>query len=226
MSGVAHLARLMGRTAARSAPTSAASCGSKVRPGVGAAFRVSGQRRDFMGSSNPRADRKFYKVLGVDEQASQKEISNAYKKLAKKYHPDMSGGDADKFKEVSQAYEILSNEDKRSMYDQFGEQGVGQGGPGGPGGMGQNVDPFDLFGQVFGQGFGGPRSAGPRRTHDSRYNLKMTLEDLYKGTTRDITYNRDVICHSCDGVGGHNPEQCTKYANLKIKSLSRIFLNS
>ncbi|KAL1923576.1 uncharacterized protein VTP21DRAFT_8556 [Calcarisporiella thermophila] len=144
---------------------------------------------------------KYYDQLGVSPNASESDIKKAYRKLALKYHPDKNPEAGDKFKEISHAYEILSDERKRQIYDQYGESGL-QGD-----GMGGGVSPEDLFSQLFG-GFGGFGGAGrrgpsgPQRGKDMAHALKVSLEDLYKGKTSKLALQKHVICSKCDGKGG------------------------
>ncbi|KAI9488486.1 hypothetical protein BDB00DRAFT_847862 [Zychaea mexicana] len=144
---------------------------------------------------------KYYDVLGVSPDASESDLKKAYRKLALKYHPDKNPEAGDKFKEISHAYEILSDSEKRQMYDQFGEEGLnGQGGMGG-------MDAEDLFSQLFGGGlFGGgggrSRPSGPRRGKDMMHHLKVSLEDLYAGKTSKLALQKSVICSRCEGRGG------------------------
>ncbi|KAG1180308.1 hypothetical protein G6F70_000472 [Rhizopus microsporus] len=142
-------------------------------------------------------DTKFYDLLGVGPNASESELKKAYRKLALKYHPDKNPEAGDKFKEISHAYEILSDPEKRQMYDQFGEEGL-NGGPG-MGGM----DAEDLFAQFFG-GFGGGRRgpSGPRRGKDMVHALKVSLEDLYNGKTSKLALQKHILCPKCNGKGG------------------------
>jgi len=141
----------------------------------------------------------FYFYYKVDKSADQKEIKKAYRKLAVKHHPD-KGGDEQKFKEVSAAYEVLSDSEKRAKYDKYGLEGVSDDGGGGGG-------PDDLFSMFFGGGRGGGRSSGPRKGERVNHPLKVSLEDLYNGKTAKIAINRQVIvgeskmCTECDGQG-------------------------
>jgi len=146
---------------------------------------------------------KLYETLGIPKTADQKDVKKAYRKLAVKHHPD-KGGDEHKFKEISAAYEILSDVDTRAKYDKFGLDGVGDEGGGGRGGQ----SPDDLFSMFFGGGRGGSsRQAGPRKGEDVNHPLKVNLEDLYNGKTVKLAVNRQVIigevkqCSSCDGQG-------------------------
>lgn len=157
--------------------------------------------------------RDYYEVLNLSKNASEAEIKKAYRRLAMKHHPDRNTGDKateaeKKFKEAKEAYEILSDAQKRSAYDQFGHAGVDPnmgGGPGGPGFGGGGASSFsDIFGDVFGDVFGGGRGhAGPQvhRGSDLRYNMEMTLEDAVRGTTTKIRVPTLVECKTCKGTG-------------------------
>ncbi|MDD2268509.1 MAG: molecular chaperone DnaJ [Eubacteriales bacterium] len=170
------------------------------------------------------ADKKdFYDVLGVQKGASEDEIKKAFKKLAKKYHPDMNPGDKvaeEKFKEINEAYAVLSDSDKRSKYDQFGHAGVdpnfGAGYGGGFGDFG-NVDLSDLFGgfsSFFGGGMGDTRRRNaPQRGEDIGVSATLTFEEAAFGCKKDITYARVEECGTCHGSGaehGTSTETCTK----------------
>jgi len=170
------------------------------------------------------AKRDYYEVLGVDKSADQKEIKKAFRRLAQKYHPDRNPGDETaevKFREVSEAYEVLSVEEKRSAYDQFGHAGVdGQAGGFGGGGFGAGAGGFsdifgDVFGDIFGGGGGGGRGRGPNgamRGSDLRYNLEIDLEEAVAGTTVDIRVPRLAECSHCHGEGaepGTKKRTCT-----------------
>lgn len=145
-------------------------------------------------------DTKLYDILEVPPTATENELKKAYRKLALKYHPDKNPNAGDKFKDISHAYEILSDNDKRATYDRFGEEGLN--GDAGMGGMG----PEDLFSQLFGGsfGFGGGRSrhSGPQRGKDMAHSLKVSLEELYNGTTKKLSLQKNVICAKCNGKGG------------------------
>lgn len=168
------------------------------------------------------AKRDFYEVLGVEKGTEQQDLKKAFRKLAMKYHPDRNPGDKEaeaKFKEINEAYEVLSDEQKRAAYDRFGHAGVdpsaGGGGFGGGGGAGPNfADIFgDVFGDIFGQGQGG-RGGGGRnnRGADLRYTLELDLEDAVKGTTVEIRIPTLVECETCNGSGaksGTAPTSCT-----------------
>mmetsp|Transcript_39813 Transcript_39813/g.83700 ORF Transcript_39813/g.83700 Transcript_39813/m.83700 type:complete len:418 (+) Transcript_39813:79-1332(+) len=159
-----------------------------------------GSRRSGMGGPSRDVDTtKLYETLGVDKNADEKEIKKAYRKLAVKHHPD-KGGDEHKFKEVSAAYEVLSDKEKRAKYDKYGLEGLSDEGGGGGG-----AD--DLFSMFFGGGRGGGGSRGPRKSESVNHPLKVSLEDLYNGKTAKIAINRQVIvgeskmCTTCDGHG-------------------------
>lgn len=168
--------------------------------------------------------RDFYDVLGVSKDASQSEIKKAYRRLSKKYHPDLNdAADAEeKFKEVAEAYETLSDETKRSNYDQFGhastDPNFGGGGFGGAGGFGGG-DAFSGFDDIFSQFFGGGgRTASrnpnaPRRGEDLQYVMDLTFEEGVFGKSTTIRYNRQDTCNTCDGNGakpGTQPETCSR----------------
>lgn len=157
------------------------------------------------------ADRKdYYKILGVDKNATQDEIRKAYKKLALKYHPDRNPGDKkaeDKFKEAAEAYEVLGNEEKRKEYDNP-QSNFDFHMSGGPdfGGMGMDdiLKHFGFGGMDF--GFGSPRNREPRQVKGTniRISMPITLEEMYSGTTKKIKYNRFEICDQCNGSGKTN----------------------
>ena len=163
--------------------------------------------------------RDYYEVLGVAKTATDDEIKKAYRTLAKKYHPDLNGGDKDceaKFKEVNEAYEVLSDPQKRASYDQFGHEDPRAGGAGGSygdftGGFGGGFD--DIFSAFFGGGFGGggQRARGPQRGDDLRYDLTITFEEAAFGCEKEISVTRDENCEECGGTGarkGTQPTQC------------------
>ena len=180
--------------------------------------------------------RDYYEVLGVNKNATDDELKKAYRKLAKKYHPDANPDNKaeaeTKFKEVNEAYETLSDPQKRKMYDQFGSDGPqgfggGAGGPfGGQGGYysynGSGFDGFgdfgdlgDIFSSIFGGGFGGKNSSskqrGPRKGTDLNVRMEITFEQAFSGVEKEIVITRDEECHSCHGTGakpGTSPIKC------------------
>lgn len=142
---------------------------------------------------------RYYDILGVSQSASQDELKKAYKKAAIKNHPD-KGGDPEKFKELAQAYEVLSNPEKREVYDQYGEDALKDGFGGGS----SSHNPFDIFEQFFGGGaFGGGSSRGrrQRRGEDVVHSMKVSLEDLYNGMSKKLSLSRNVLCPKCKGKG-------------------------
>ncbi|XP_047327063.1 dnaJ protein homolog [Impatiens glandulifera] len=143
---------------------------------------------------------RYYEILGVSKTASQEDLKKAYRKAAIKNHPD-KGGDPEKFKELAQAYEVLSDPEKREIYDQYGEDALKEGMGGGAGG-GMN-DPFNIFQSFFGGGGGGGSNGGrrQRRGEDVVHPLKVSLEDLYNGTTKKLSLSRNIICSKCNGKG-------------------------
>jgi molecular chaperone DnaJ len=159
--------------------------------------------------------RDYYEVLGVDKSATEREIKKAYKRLAMKYHPDRTQGDKameEKFKEVQEAHEMLTDSQKRAAYDQYGHAGVDPN----RGGGGQGAEFGDVFGDVFGDIFGGGRGGGGRQSRarqgsDLRYNLELSLEEAVKGKSVEIRVPTLVGCDSCDGSGakkGSRPTTC------------------
>lgn len=173
----------------------------------------------------PEKKRDYYEVLGVDKNASADEIKKAYRKTAKKYHPDLNPGNAEaeeKFKECNEAYEVLSNPEKKARYDQFGFAGVdpsynaGQGGSGfGGGGFGfdGDIDLGDIFSSFFGGGFGGGsrNPNAPQRGRDLQSSVSLSFEEAAKGCKKTIEVMRVVDCSDCGGTGaakGTSPTTC------------------
>ncbi len=171
--------------------------------------------------------RDYYEVLGVEKTASDDEIKKAYRKMAKKYHPDLNPGDKTaeaKFKEVGEAYEVLSDKQKRARYDQFGHAGVDPSYGGGQGGYeryqqythGDFGDFGDIFGDIFnGFGFGGSTKTrnpnGPIRGNDTQVRIQLTFMEAAKGCKKDIPIQRLERCDDCGGSGakaGTKPETC------------------
>ncbi|WP_149497828.1 molecular chaperone DnaJ [Roseiconus lacunae] len=161
--------------------------------------------------------RDYYEVLSVERTATKVQIDRAYRKLAIKYHPDSSKAEdaVERFKEASEAYEVLSDTDKRARYDRYGHAGVGGGGSQ----FNDVEDIFEAFGEMFGGGgmfgdlFGGRsgRSRRARRGADIRCDVTLTLEEAAKGVSKEITFRRNVSCGTCEGSGaapGSQPEVC------------------
>ena len=164
--------------------------------------------------------RDFYEILGVTKSASDDEIKKAYRKLAIKYHPDKNPDDKaaeEKFKEAAEAYEVLSNTEKRQRYNQYGHAGVGgaSGGGGGHYGGGMNMDDiFSQFGDIFGGGgFGGGRSSGGGRRvmrgSNLRVKVKLNLQEIAKGVEKKLKVNKFVSCGTCKGSGAKNGQYDT-----------------
>ena len=173
----------------------------------------------------------YYEVLGVEKTATDDELKKAYRRLAKKYHPDANPDNKEeaeaKFKEVNEAYEVLSNPQKRKMYDQFGtaDPSQGFGGAGGPFGGGTytyTTSGFDGFGDIFGDlgdlfGFGNGRSSSrnpnaPSKGADLKYSVNLTFEESYSGISKEINITRNEKCPTCSGTGakpGTHPETCS-----------------
>lgn len=145
----------------------------------------------------------YYDILGVKPTCSSDELKRAYRKLALKYHPDKNPSEGEKFKQISQAYEVLSNPEKRKIYDQGGEQAIKEGGTGHNG----FSSPMDIFDMFFG---GGPRRR-ERRGKDVIHQLAVTLEELYNGAVRKLAVQKNVVCDKCEGRGGKKGavEKCT-----------------
>lgn len=159
------------------------------------------------------AKRDYYEVLGVGRQASDDELKKAYRRLAMKLHPDRNPGDAaaeEKFKECSEAYEVLADEQKRAIYDKHGHEGLNRGG-GGPGGFGGGQGFADIFGDVFSDIFGGNGGrGGPRRGSDLRYSMELSLEQAASGTNESIRIPTLEACEPCAGHGTANSKPAPK----------------
>ena len=169
--------------------------------------------------------RDYYEVIGVEKGASEEEIKKAFRKQAKKYHPDLNPGDKEaeaKFKEVNEAYEVLSDKDKRARYDRFGFAGVdpnygaGSGAYGGGNPFGQDIDLGDIFNSFFG-GFGGGRSPrnqnAPRRGSDVEATVTITFEEAAKGCKKEVTYQNVERCSECSGTGASKGTQMKPCSN-------------
>ena len=162
--------------------------------------------------------RDYYEVLGVSKSATDDELKKAYRKMAKQYHPDLNPGDTvaeAKFKEVNEAYDVLSDESKRRKYDQFGHAAVdGSAGPGGGYGSYTNVDFTDIFESFFGGGFGGgsrSRRNGPSAGANLKYGMSLDFMEAAFGLEKDITIEKEDLCPNCKGSGaqpGTVPETC------------------
>lgn len=192
--------------------------------------------------------RDYYEVLGVDKGASSADIKKAYRKIAIKYHPDRQGDKSDaekkeaeeKFKEAAEAYSVLSDDQKRKQYDQFGFDGPGGfGGAGGFGGGGFSMDDiFSAFGDIFGGhsgfggfgGFGGGGSRGPQRYRgaDLRLKVRLSLEEIATGVTKKFKVRKNVVCSHCNGTGaegnsGSETCQTCHGSGVVIRSKQSIF---
>ena len=178
--------------------------------------------------------RDYYEVLGVSRDASQEEIKRAYRQLARKFHPDVSSEqDAEeRFKEVNSAYEVLSDPDKRRMYNTYGTDV-----PNGFGGFdfGGGRDPFDIFAEVFGNlggfgGFGQTSRNGPRRGGDVRSRIDITFEEAVFGVEKEVNVQRQEVCPTCDGSRaepGTKVEQCPECRGAgQVRHTQRTFLGS
>tara|TARA_B110000977_G_C11055863_1_gene484049 strand:- start:831 stop:1964 length:1134 start_codon:yes stop_codon:yes gene_type:complete len=157
------------------------------------------------------AKRDYYDVLGVAKAATEKELKKAYKKAALKFHPDRNPDDKSaegKFKEAAEAYEVLSDSNKKARYDQYGHAGMESNGGGGFGGGGMNMDDiFSQFGDIFGSSFGGGGSRGGRRRargSNLRVRVKLTLEEIANGVEKKIKINKNVGCDDCNATGAEN----------------------
>jgi molecular chaperone DnaJ len=174
--------------------------------------------------------RDYYEILGLTRTCAAEEVKIAYRKLAKECHPDRNPGDhtaEHKFKELSEAYEILKDPDKRSAYDRFGHAAFENGGRGGPGGFDFSASFTDVFDDLFGEFMGGKRNRRSNRGGDLRYNMEITLEDAYRGKAAEIRVPSLIACEECTGTGakpGTNPETCTTCAGHgKVRASQGFF---
>jgi len=184
----------------------------------------------------------YYELLGVSRDAAAEDIKKAYRKLAVKHHPDKNPGDKsaeEKFKQISEAYEVLQDADKRAAYDRYGHAAFqGGGGPGrSAGGGGGFHDPFDIFREVFGGGGGGifeeffgggggGGRGGAQRGADLRYDLEISLAEAAQGVEKEITYRRAATCSACDGSGaeaGSKKVRCATCGGVGQVQVSRGF---
>ena len=175
-----------------------------------------------LGEIMAESKRDYYEVLGITKGASDAEIKSAYRKVAKKYHPDANPGDKEaeaKFKEAAEAYAVLSDADKRRQYDQFGHAAFEQGGMGGGGFdfSGDMSDLFGSFGDIFGDLFGGGgrrrSNNGPVKGANTRAGIRITFDEAVFGTEKELDLNLKEECNTCHGSGakpGSNPETCSK----------------
>ncbi|KAJ1890068.1 DnaJ- protein scj1 [Kickxella alabastrina] len=176
------------------------------------------------------AGKDYYKILGVSRDASQQEIKRQYKTLSRKHHPDKNPGDEtahERFIELAQAYEVLSDDEKREIYNRYGEEGLkNQGGPGGAGGF---HDPFDIFAQFFGSNVRfGQRGGGTRakpRGPDVHIRVPVSLLELYTGTEVEVDTSKQAICPHCDGSGAASPddiETCSVCSGSGVRIVKQI----
>lgn len=157
------------------------------------------------------AQRDYYEILGVSQSCSERELKRAYRKLALQYHPDRndSAEAEERFKEVSEAYNVLSDPEKRRAYDMYGHAGLQGGGPAGGGGGFDDI--FSHFNDIFGDIFGGRARRGPARGAHLRYDLELDFEEAAFGGSREITFERHEVCDICEGSGarrGTEPDVC------------------
>lgn len=178
------------------------------------------------------AKQDYYQTLGISQDASPETIKRAYRKLAMEHHPDRNGGDPEaerRFKEVSEAYEVLKDPQRRAAYDRFGHAAFDQGaGPRGPGGGFDFASGFaDIFDEMFGDFVGGARRSGRGRGQDLRYNLEISLEQAFEGHEAQIRVPSSVSCESCEGSGaepGSQPVTCqTCHGRGRVRSQSGFF---
>mmetsp|Transcript_5031 Transcript_5031/g.8770 ORF Transcript_5031/g.8770 Transcript_5031/m.8770 type:complete len:413 (-) Transcript_5031:1840-3078(-) len=156
------------------------------------------------GSRGAVDNKRYYELLGVSQDADENELKKSYRRLAMKHHPD-KGGDVEMFQEISHAFEILSDPEKRQIYDQYGEEALKEGA--GAGGGFHN--PQDIFEAMFGGsmfGSGGSRRRGPQKSENVSYPIKVTLQELYSGKSSKLAITRHRVCTGCSGSGSSSPE--------------------
>lgn len=183
--------------------------------------------------------RDYYEVLGIQKGADEATIKKAYRTMAKKYHPDMNPGDKEaeaKFKEANEAYEVLSDPEKKSRYDQFGHAGVDPSAAGGAGGFGGGFGGFgdmgDIFESFFGGGFGSSsaRTNAPRQGSDIEIEAEITFEEAAFGVKKELSFKRIELCTDCNGTGakkGTSPETCSECRGTgQVKQVQRTMLGN
>lgn len=174
--------------------------------------------------------RDYYEVLEVDRNASKEDLKRAYRRMARKFHPDVNHDDGagERFKEINEAYEVLSNEQSRAAYDRFGHAGV-QGGRAGSQDFSGFGNVADIFEEFFG-GFGSRRRAGPRRGADLRHDLTISFEDAVFGVEKEIEVRRPEVCPHCSGSGaepGTSPIRCVNCSGSgEVRQMRQSFLGS
>lgn len=178
------------------------------------------------------AKRDFYEILGVPKNADDAALKSAFRKLAMQHHPDKNPGNAEaerKFKELNEAYQILTDGQKRAAYDRFGHQAFEGGGGGGPGGFGPGFSSSmsDIFEDIFGDVFGGGGRGGRERGADLRYNLEINLEDAFAGKNATLKVPTAVTCEACDGSGakpGSKPKKCATCGGIgRVRATQGFF---
>jgi molecular chaperone DnaJ len=167
--------------------------------------------------------KNYYDILGVDKSVSENDLKKAYRKLSKKYHPDLNPDNKeaeDKFKDIAEAYDVLSNKEKRQNYDMFGNPNGRQGNP-----FGGGMDMDDIFNQFFG---GGQRRSQVRKPkgRDLRVNIKVSLEEIYTGAKKKFKYRHIKMCEPCGGFGGDNDvcNQCNDKMVLALIVVDKVEL--
>jgi len=169
-----------------------------------------GHHRHQRQQERKKADtQKYYDTLGVKKDATPAQIKKAYRKMAMKHHPDR-GGDQNKFKELNEIYEVLSNKEKRALYDKGGKEAVDKGEAGG--------DPFSHF---FGGGGGGGGAKKKKKGADAVAKLSVTLEDLYNGCSKELRYRKKTLCSGCNGMGGKGVTECRKCDGKGVRMVIR-----